>query len=313
MRASVVIPTYNRAAKLARLLACLQDQPARALAEVLVCDDGSPDETAAVARSFAGRLPLVYLHQPDLGFRAGQARNLGLSRATGEVIVFVDDDLVVPQGFLEAHVAAHAASPAGRPSVALGFRHRTFEHVVGTPRWQDVVAGEPDDRAGALGPEGDRLGADPAPWFYGYSCNLSACRLPPGFHFDDAFVGWGMEDLDFSYRLMRMGAYFTVAARGRALHLEDPAPRDPFRCEVRELPPSYDSYVRNAVYFLDKHRGDATLEHLIRKDLRWYLRDPASGRWIKNGYENDVEAVLAECRRERQLHPRALEHHVEGE
>ncbi len=313
MKASVVIPTYNRSAKLARLLACLRDQPAHILAEVLVCDDGSPDETSAVAREFAGKLPLVYLHQPDLGFRAGQARNLGLRRATGEVVVFVDDDLVVPPGFLEAHVAAHAATAANRPSIALGFRHRTFEHLVGTPRWQDVIAGEPDDRTGVLGPEGERLGADPAPWFYGYSCNLSASRLPDGFHFDEAFVGWGMEDLDFSYRLMRLGASFTVAAGGRALHLEDPAPRDPFRCEVRELPPSYDSYVRNAVYFLDKHAGDPVVERLIRQDLRWYLRDPATGRWIKNGYENDVEAVLAECRRERQVATRPSTHRVEGE
>ncbi len=313
MKASVIIPTYNRSAKLARLLACLEDQPSSVLAEVLVCDDGSPDETQAVARAFSGRLPLVYLHQPDLGFRAGQARNLGLSRATGEVIVFVDDDLVVPPGFLEAHVGAHAATGADRPTLALGFRHRTFDPLVGTPRWQDVVAGEPDDRAEVLGPEGARLGADPAPWFYGYSCNLSASRLPAGFHFDEAFVGWGMEDLDFSYRLMRLGACFTVTARGRALHLEDPAPRDPFRCEARELPPSYDSYVRNAVYFLDKHAGDPVVERLIRQDLRWYLRDPASGRWIKNGYENDVEAVLAECRRERKHAPKHAARHVEGE
>lgn len=311
MRASVVIPTYNRCAKLGRLLACLCDQPAELLADVLVCDDGSSDATADVARSFERRLPLRYLHQPDLGFRAGQARNLGIRHANGEVLVFIDDDLVVAPDFLAAHVGAHAG--ASGPRLAIGFRHRTFQPVAGTPRWQDVVAGEPDDRAPVLGAGGERLAGDPAPWFYAYSCNLSASGLPLGFGFDEAFVGWGMEDLDFAYRLCQRGAEVVPAPRGRALHLEDPAPRDPFRCEVRELPPSYDSYVRNAVYFVDKFPGDARLRELICRDLRWYLRDPATGHWVKNGYENDVEAVLAECRRERAAAPRQGRTALEGE
>ena len=77
MKATVVIPTYNRAPRLRGLLECLAHQEGDHLARVVVCDDGSSDETAAVVESFMERLPLVYAFQEDLGFRAGQARNLG--------------------------------------------------------------------------------------------------------------------------------------------------------------------------------------------------------------------------------------------
>jgi hypothetical protein len=83
------------------------------------------------------------------------------------------------------------------------------------------------------------------------------------------------------------------------LHIEDPAPRDPFRCEVRSVAPVYDSYVQNAVYFMDKYADDQDLAELIRSDVRWYTRDEARGAWVKNGHANDVEAVIAHCRGER--------------
>src|SRR5262249_4130674 len=125
MKATVVIPTYNRASRLGDLLRCLTNQ-GEALARVVVCDDGSSDGTAEVVRSFADRLPVVYAHQENRGFRAGQARNLGIARAVGEVIVFVDDDVLVAPDFVASHVAAHAGasvttgSPGGAPRVAVG-------------------------------------------------------------------------------------------------------------------------------------------------------------------------------------------------
>lgn len=93
MKATLVIPTYKRSDRLRQLLACLIDQRAHpdgssALAQVIVCDDGSPDDTREVARSFSDRLPLVYCWQEDRGFRAGQARNMGIARAEGDVVIF---------------------------------------------------------------------------------------------------------------------------------------------------------------------------------------------------------------------------------
>lgn len=78
MKISVIIPTYNCSALLAASLRALQRQTLpRAQFEVIVCDDGSSDDTAQVAAGFSGSLALRYLWQADQGFRAATARKLG--------------------------------------------------------------------------------------------------------------------------------------------------------------------------------------------------------------------------------------------
>ena len=79
MKATVVIPTYNRSARLAELLDCLTSQRDN-IEQVVVCDDGSTDGTAEVARAFADRLPIDYARQEHLGFRAGHQRHGRCSR-----------------------------------------------------------------------------------------------------------------------------------------------------------------------------------------------------------------------------------------
>lgn len=299
MKATVVIPTYRRSARVRQLLECLVTQRGDALAQVIVCDDGSPDDTREVALSFEDRLPLTYRFQPDLGFRAGQARNLGIAAATGDVVIFVDDDVLVADDFVLEHVRAHAAQP--HPSIVIGYRHRTFVPPEIQPTLEEIARGEPDDRVAVLGSDGTPVRDHPRPWVYVYSCNFSVKRGSPELSFYEGFSGWGMEDIELGYRLWhRSQMPIVAAARARVLHVEDPAPRDPFRCEERTLTPSYDTYVRNAVLFMDLHPEDADLRDWVRSDLRWYVPGP-DGRFVKNGYENDVDAVIARCRAERAL------------
>lgn len=289
MNATVVIPTYRRPERLRALLECLTAADHH-LARVVVCDDGSGDATGEVARSFESRLPLVYAAQEDLGFRAGQARNLGIERAIGDVVIFVDDDVLVRPDFVRQHVEAHRAVPG--PSVAIGYRHRTPAFDGSVPSRDDVLEAERDDRLQELdGPVGNH----PTPWVYVYSCNFSVSLGGPELRFDDGFSGWGLEDTELGYRLWQSGYTIVEADEARVLHVEDPAPRDPFRCEVRELSPTYDTYVQNAVYFMDKHPDDEALRDFVRNDLRWYVLDER-GRWVKNGYANDVDVVITRCR-----------------
>lgn len=295
MKATLVIPTYNRARRLEALLECVARQEGGALERVVVCDDGSPDDTREVAEAFRDRLPLVYAWQEDRGFRAGQARNMGIEHAVGEVVIFVDDDVLVRPDFVQAHVDAHARLETER-SVVLGFRHRAphFEAVV--PTWEQIVAGERDDRVGDL--RGAEVHEHPKPWIFVYSCNFSVRLGGPELRFDDGFHGWGMEDTELGYRLHEAGYAIVAEPQARVLHIEDPAPRDPFRCEERALPPTYCSYVRNAVYFMDKYPDDRELADWVRGDIRWYVLDDR-GRWVKNGHENDVDFVIETCRAQR--------------
>lgn len=303
MRATVIIPTYNRPAHLARLLGCLARQEGDVVEEVIVCDDGSSTDTAGALAPFEGAVPgLTLLRQDDLGFRAGQARNLGIRRARGGVLIFLDDDLLLPPGFVAEHVAAHACRVNGSPNrrIVLGFRYRTERPVEGPPSTEEILASWPDDRVEHLGPVGAGVAGHRHPWFFTYSCNLSVPNDPERVWFNEDFTGWGMEDIELGYRLVKAGGYQVEVRPGaRVLHVEAVKPRDPFRCEERGLVPHYDSYVHNTVQFVDTYPDDRELYGLLVSELRWYVRDETGRHWVKNGFENDAEAVVAEVRRER--------------
>ncbi len=292
MKATLIVPTYNRADRLRALLECASRQRGDHLARVVVCDDGSSDHTAEVVRSFEGRLPIVHAYQEDRGFRAGQARNMGIDRAVGEVAIFTDDDLVFTPDFVRAHVEAHARRDADE-SVALGLRYRRPSFAGEIPTLEEITSGERDDRIADL--EGRDVASHETPWIFVYSCNFSVRLGGPELRFHEGYRGWGFEDLDLGYRLHRAGYDIFEAPEARVLHIDDPAPRDPFVCEARGLTPSYDTYVRNAVYFMDRFPDDPRVADFVRGDLRWYVEDE-NGRWVKNGYENDVEYVVARSR-----------------
>jgi len=89
---SVVIPTYNRAHLVAEAIESVLAQT-RTPDEILIVDDGSTDNTAAVLAQFSA--PVRVIRQPNRGRSA--ARNLGVSRATSDIVMFLDsDDLMMP-------------------------------------------------------------------------------------------------------------------------------------------------------------------------------------------------------------------------
>jgi glycosyltransferase involved in cell wall biosynthesis len=299
--ATVIIPTYNRPELLGRQLACLAGQANGVVREVLVCDDGSSTDTqTAMAPYFSGIPGLRLLHQDDQGFRAGQARNMGIREARGDVLIFTDDDVLLPGDFVRHHVAAHKKSGNGAPArqLVLGFRYRTRTQPDRLPPTAGEILGcEPDSRVDEIGARGQALDDCDHPWFYVYSCNFSVRNEPEAVRFDERFEGWGMEDTELGYRLTRQGYAVCVEPRACVLHVESRQPRDPFVCEERGLPPQYDSYVRNMVRFLDKYPEDRILHRVLASDLRWYVRDASGRHWIKDGHEHDADAVIAEERR----------------
>ena len=93
-RLSVVIPAFNEAGYLSAALASLQRQDFRGGYEVIVVDNNSTDDTAAVARRHGARV----VHEPQPGVCA--ARQRGTEAAHGEIVVSTDADTVHPPGWL---------------------------------------------------------------------------------------------------------------------------------------------------------------------------------------------------------------------
>jgi GT2 family glycosyltransferase len=105
--ASIVIPTRARLAYLEVALSSIAPQADGAGAEVLVIDDAGP---SAAARELVARFGARYEpHTGPLGLNV--ARNTGVTRASGELLVFVDDDIRAGPGWLQAMIAAAEENP----------------------------------------------------------------------------------------------------------------------------------------------------------------------------------------------------------
>ncbi|MCG6929638.1 MAG: glycosyltransferase family 2 protein [Desulfofustis sp.] len=88
---SVIIPSYNRGQRLRRAIGSVLNQRLQ-VREILVVDDGSTDESGRIVEEFrrCADIPLISCRQPNQGPAA--ARNLGISRASGEFVAFLDSD-----------------------------------------------------------------------------------------------------------------------------------------------------------------------------------------------------------------------------
>jgi len=110
MRLSIVIATKDRASYLERALESFEKQIGAPAFEVIVVDNGSTDGTRQVVEAAQARVKFgityVYEAQPN----RGAARNRGVARAQGYLVLFCDDDIYAPPGFLAAHEAAHSTS-----------------------------------------------------------------------------------------------------------------------------------------------------------------------------------------------------------
>ena len=103
---TVVIPCRNGARHLGGMLGSLAADPLVREMEVVVADNGSTDDSAAVARSFTDRLPLLRVVDASAERGRTAACNIGAAAATGDVLVFVDADDEVSPGYVSALVEA---------------------------------------------------------------------------------------------------------------------------------------------------------------------------------------------------------------
>jgi glycosyltransferase involved in cell wall biosynthesis len=117
---SIVIPAYNESARienaLERVMSCVAERGWDA--EVLVVDDGSKDDTAAIVQRWMTDHPRLHLVQNPGNKGKGYSVRNGLLQAAGEVVMFTDADLSAPMEEAERLIAAIA----GGADVAIGSR-----------------------------------------------------------------------------------------------------------------------------------------------------------------------------------------------
>jgi glycosyltransferase involved in cell wall biosynthesis len=118
MAASVIVCTYNRSPLLKRLLEALACQTAAAdTFEIIVVDDGSVDDTAAVCRSWAARMPNMRYIPMECNSGLSAAGNRAAAEAGGEYLLFTDDDCIPHPCWVETMCAALKEFPIAAGAV----------------------------------------------------------------------------------------------------------------------------------------------------------------------------------------------------
>ncbi len=117
MTASVIIATRNRAIPLRDCLHSLRKQT-HLPKEIIIVDSSEDDATCKVVRSEAS-LPLVYIHTPKPS--AAIQRNIGAREAAGDIVIFLDDDVVLEPSVIAEILAVFGSDPDGAIGGVGGF------------------------------------------------------------------------------------------------------------------------------------------------------------------------------------------------
>lgn len=140
-RISVVMATWNRGALIGRAIESVIAQTYPRW-ELLIVDDGSTDDTAAVVRTFASDPRIRFFSLPHRGTSA--ARNFALERAGGEVVAYLDSDNGWYPHYLEAVAAAYLDAPeVGSAHAAILFHDHAAPSTWiegGKFEWEDLLA-----------------------------------------------------------------------------------------------------------------------------------------------------------------------------
>ena len=191
MLVSVIIPTYNRLPILKKCLDALENQilldPIYEY-EIVIVDDGSTDGTTDWLATNIETLPHLRLFKQSHGGPA-QGRNLGVEKSNGDLIVFIDSDLVVDKYFLVSHVNSliNAWKRNGNRKCF------TYGSVINTSDFNN--------------PKSETFKLQDLSWAYFATGNVAIDKkvLEESGLFDTSFRLYGWEDLELGERLRSMG------------------------------------------------------------------------------------------------------------
>ena len=196
---SIVIPTYDRKPILEKCLTALEHQNYTGDYEVVVVDDGSNDGTVEWLRETP--FPHVRLITQDHQGPSA-ARNLGVEQAKGDMIVFIDSDLVVLPGFLSNH---DAKLQQGRRETGSD-RFFTYGRVVNTANFENPTS------------EPYKITDYSAAFFATGNVAIARHWLIEAGLFDTGFQLYGWEDLELGVRLKNLGLTLIKAPEAVGYH-----------------------------------------------------------------------------------------------
>jgi glycosyltransferase involved in cell wall biosynthesis len=215
---SVIVTTYNREDALDAALRALSRQSDRNF-EIVIADDGSRPETAALIEGWRSRLPVPLKHvsHEHRGFRGGEIRNRGIMASDGELCLFLDGDCLAGADFVAAH--RRLAEPGwfvtgNRILLSRELTQSVLAQGTAAERWNFTALLRERLRGGINRlvptlrlPLGPLRRLNRGNWEGAQTCNLAVARsdLDGIDGFDCSYAGWGLEDSDLVVRLLHAG------------------------------------------------------------------------------------------------------------
>lgn len=244
--ASVVMPTFNKKERLSLALESFRYQTITTdNYELIIVDDGSVDGTIKTVEEFQSDLPIRYIQQDNKGRSA--ARNKGIQKARGKILIFSDDDLIAAPTFLEAHINAHKQEECVAHGAIYNLPYvkffknpatgETYEEIdseillqvkkycIGKKEVGDIGTIHKQSKTTLLEKNIKKIfmkNLYAYQWLCCTGANVSFEKtlLKDGGMFDESFGReWGAEDFELGYRLYKRGVKFVYLEQGHNYHL----------------------------------------------------------------------------------------------
>jgi glycosyltransferase involved in cell wall biosynthesis len=213
MDVSVLIPTYNRASLLPKVLDAWKevDKATRYEYEIIFSDDQSSDDTVSMLKKYQNQLPIVILDNEHGG--ASRARNNGLRHAKGTKILSIGDDIFPNPQWINQHYE-------------LALKHGPETAILGEVKWHpELELNYLMHHITEVGHEQFSFNAFPphtyVDWRHFYTSNISVDRqflMSEAIIFDERFYTYGFEDAELGYRLSNRGLKILYAPEAYADH-----------------------------------------------------------------------------------------------
>lgn len=253
---SVIIPTKNREDDLRRTLEGLITQTRRPDEIVIVDQSSVPSfEPASVP------IPVNYIYAPHIS-GAAVARNVAMDQATGDIWLFLDDDVILEPEYVEEIMLAYSAEVAGVSGIITNYTvpslsRRLFEGAF-------VKGAFHDDRQPVYWHADDLRSRGPQR-VKQFGCGVMSFRatLVHNLRFDPQLTGCSLaEDIDFCARLPQ-GAVLLIAPKARLFHKRSPAGRA-------------------TAHWLDAHAQSSS--YMRRRNWNRGFGDDLCFAWLQVGY-----------------------------
>ncbi|MCD4782943.1 MAG: glycosyltransferase [Candidatus Eremiobacteraeota bacterium] len=268
---SVIICTHNRADLLAGSIETLdkQEDVNSGDYEIIVVDDGSTDDTQDRIKNLNTDVEVRYFYK-NWGGRS-EARNLGIENAGGDVILFVDDDILAPPNFLKSHLKEYES---GENIVVRG-------PIVNVAEYEII----PDFK--------------PKPYQFSgaffCTCNASTWRetlLRVG-GFDTDFKEYGFEDNEIGWRLREAGCKVHFCMDAYIFHYKPDEGKEK-SVVLEEMKKRAQELGRSAAIYYRKHPHWKVKMAIGIHPLNYYYTRILNNRWLAGMGENWIKSGKAE-------------------